>query len=225
MADFEIESSEGCRWIKVTIDDDDVRTERGALYRMDGAVEMDVPLPSLRSMWVSLFSDESILRPRYVGSGELYLDSTFGGYHVFDVAAGERWILDQRCFWASDGEVRLGVHREPMWTSFWAGEGLFWYKTTLQGEGQAVLSVDGPVEEVVLDDDRVLIDGEYVVARTSGITMRMKRPARSILSHWLSGQKLSCLYEGTGTMLVCAVPYWRQRLQKRRAEGEEIPVD
>ena len=52
MADFEIESSEGCRWVKVTIDDDDVRTERGALYRMDGDVTMDVPLPSLRSMWV-----------------------------------------------------------------------------------------------------------------------------------------------------------------------------
>lgn len=225
MADFEVESSEGCRWVKVTIDDDDVRTERGALYRMDGDIEMDVPLPSPRSMWVSLFSDESILRPRYVGTGELYLDSTFGGYKVFDVVPGESWILDRHCFWASDGEVRLGVHRERMWTSFWAGEGLFWYKTTLRGEGTAVLSVDGPVEEVVLHDDRVVIDGEYVVARTSGIRLRMKRPARSFLSYWLSGQKLSHVYEGTGRMFVCAVPYWRQRMQQRKAEGGDVVAD
>ena len=27
MAEFEIESSEGCRWVKVTIDDDDVRID------------------------------------------------------------------------------------------------------------------------------------------------------------------------------------------------------
>ncbi len=222
MADFEIESSEGCRWMKVTIDDDDVRTERGALYRMDGNVEMDVPLPSLRSMWVSLFSDESVLRPRYVGSGQLYLDSTFGGYHIFDVKAGEQWILERRCFWASDGEVRLGIHREPMWTSWWAGEGLLWYKTTLRGEGQAVLSVDGPVEEVELRGQRVLIDGHFVVARTSGVRMRLRRPARSYLSHWLSGQKLSCSYEGTGRLFVCAVPYWRQRMQQRREAGEAV---
>lgn len=225
MADFEIESSEGCRWVKVTIDDDDVRTERGALYRMDGDVDMDVPLPSLRSMWVSLFSDEQVLRPRYVGSGVLYLDSTFGGYHRFDVAPGERWILDKRCFWASDGEVRLGVHRERVWTSFRAGQGLLWYKTTLRGEGHVVLSVDGPVDEVELRDDRVVIDGDYVVARTDGIRMRYRRPARSFLAHWLSGQTLSRVYEGTGRMFICAVPYWRQRMQQRRAEGDPLAVE
>jgi len=31
---------------------------------MKGAIRLDVPLPSLRALWVSLFSDESILRPR-----------------------------------------------------------------------------------------------------------------------------------------------------------------
>ena len=55
--------------------------------------------------------------------------------------------------------------------------------------------------------------------------MRMKRPGRSFLAHWLSGEKLSCLYEGTGTMIVCAVPYWRQRMQKLREEGDEVVVD
>lgn len=48
MVEFDIEVSEGCRWLKIILDDDDVRTERGALYRMAGDVEMDVPLPSLR---------------------------------------------------------------------------------------------------------------------------------------------------------------------------------
>jgi len=54
------------------------------------------------------------------------------------------------------------------------------------------------------------------VARTSGITMQLKRPARSYISHWLSGQKRSSVYEGTGRLFLCAVPYWRQRLQKAK---------
>ena len=225
MATFEIEETEGMRWVKVGLDDDDVRTERGALYRMDGHVEMDVPMPSLRSLWVSLFSDESILRPRYVGTGELYLDSTFGGYHIFDVRPGEAWVLEHRCFWASDGEVKLGIHRESMWTSWRAGQGLLWYKTVLRGQGQAVLTVDGPVEEIELKNERIVIDGDFVVARTAGIRMRMRRPSRSLLGHLLSGQKLSHSYEGSGRLFICAVPYWRQRLQKARAAADDPPMD
>ncbi|NDC54819.1 MAG: AIM24 family protein [Planctomycetia bacterium] len=216
MARFEIEHTEGMRWVRVDLDDDDVRTERGALNHMQGSVQMDVPWPTLTSWWVSLFSDESLLRPRYVGTGSVFLDSTLGGYHVMKVRPGERWILDTKCFWASDGEVKLSVHRERMWTSYRADQGLFWYKTALEGDGQVVLAVDGPVQEVELVDDRLVADGPFVIARTSGISLSVRRPARSWLSYWLSGQKLAYVFQGTGKILLCTTPYWRQRMQQAR---------
>jgi uncharacterized protein (AIM24 family) len=193
-----------------------MRAERGALNHMLGAITMDVPLPTLKSWWVSLFSDESVVRPRYSGTGTVYLDSTLGGYHIMKLAAGERWVLDTRCFWASDGDVKLSIHREPMFTSFWAGEGLLWYKTALKGEGQVVLSVDGPVQEMTLNDDTLVTDGPFVVARTQGITMQIKRPAKNLISYWLSGQKRAYVYKGTGKLILCTVPYWRARMQRDR---------
>jgi uncharacterized protein (AIM24 family) len=217
MATFKVEHSEGMRWVKVGLVDDEVRAERGALNHMQGAITMDVPWPTLRAWWVSLFSDESLLRPRYSGTGTVYLDSTLGGYHLMTVKPEERWVLDTRCFWASDGEVAISIHREPMLTAFWAGEGLLWYKTALQGDGQVVLSVEGPVQEMELKDDTLVTDGPFVIARTQGISMRVKRPARSLVSYWLSGQKLAYVYEGTGKLLLCTVPYWRARMQKERA--------
>ncbi|MFM9196051.1 MAG: AIM24 family protein [Planctomycetia bacterium] len=221
MTTFKVEHSEGMRWVKVELEDDDVRTERGALNHMKGAVVMDVPWPTLKAWWVSLFSDESLLRPRYSGTGTVFLDSTLGGYHLLQVRPGERWVLDTRCFWASDGEVKLSIHRERMLTSFRAGEGLFWYKTALKGEGQVVLSVDGPVQEVELVNDRLVTDGPFVIARTQGVSMRVKRPAKSLVSYWLSGQKLAYVYEGTGRLLLCTVPYWRARMQKERGRWAE----
>lgn len=217
MATFKVESSEGMRWVRVDLDDDRMRAERGALNHMLGAITMDVPLPTLKAWWVSLFSDESVVRPRYSGSGTVYLDSTLGGYHIMKLAAGERWVLDTRCFWASDGDVKLSIHREPMVTAFWAGEGLLWYKTALKGEGQVVLSVDGPVHEMELNDDTLVTDGPFVVARTQGISMQIKRPAKSLLSYWLSGQKRAYVYKGTGKLILCTVPYWRARMQRDRA--------
>jgi uncharacterized protein (AIM24 family) len=217
MATFEVEETEGMRWVKVGLDDDDVRAERGALNHYKGAITMDVPFPSLKAWWVSLFSDESLLRPRYEGTGTVYLDSSLGGFHSMEIMPGERWILDTKCFWASDGEVKLSVHRERTWTAYWADQGLFWYKTALKGEGQVVLSVPGPVEEVHLVDDQIVVDGTQVVARTSGITLSVRRPARSWLSYWLSGQKLAYCYRGTGRLLLCTTPYWRARLKNDSA--------
>ena len=217
MATFEIEESQSMRWIRIDLVDDDCRTERAALNHMKGAVTMTVPLPSPRSLWVSLFSDESILRPRYAGTGSVFLDSTLGGYHIFTIQRGERWILDTRCFWASDGEVVLAVHRERMVTALLAGEGLLWYKTALFGDGQVVLAVDGPVEEVELRGDRLVVDGAYVVAHTDGIQLRMRWPSKSFWSGWLSGQRRTYCYEGTGRLLLCTVPYWRRRMELERA--------
>ncbi|MFM8578648.1 MAG: AIM24 family protein [Planctomycetaceae bacterium] len=195
METFEIEHSEGMRWIRVGLEDDDVRSERGALNHFQGDIAMDVPLPSLRSWWVSLFSDESLLRPRYVGTGSVFLDSSLGGFHTMRVQPGERWILDTRCFWASDGEVRLVEHREGMLTAWLAGRGLFWYKTAIEGEGQVVSSVPGPVQEVDLDHDQLVADGPFVVAHTAGIRLSMRRPARSWVGYWLSGQRLASCYQ------------------------------
>ncbi len=38
MATFEVEHTEGMRWVKVDLDDDDMRAERGALNHMKGSV-------------------------------------------------------------------------------------------------------------------------------------------------------------------------------------------
>jgi uncharacterized protein (AIM24 family) len=153
----------------------------------------------------------------------VFLDSTLGGYHVFQITPDERWILDTKCFWASDGEVNLRIHREKMLTALFAGEGLLWYKTALSGDGHVVLAVDGPVEEVTLTNDRLIVDGPFVVAHTAGITLKMRRPAKSFWSAWLAGQQRTFCYEGTGKLFLCTVPYWRRRMQLERAAATARP--
>jgi uncharacterized protein (AIM24 family) len=70
-------------------------------------------------------------------------------------------------------------------------------------------------------NDRLVTDGPFVIARTQGISMRVKRPAKGLVSYWLSGQKLAYVYEGTGRLLLCTVPYWRARMQKERGRWAE----
>lgn len=213
MAKFEVEQGEGMRWVKVTLTNEIVRAHKGALNHMSGDIVMDSPLPRFHDLLVSSLSDESPWRPRFTGTGELYLESTLGGYHIMELDGKDLWTFNSGTYWASDGDVKLTIFRERVITSFWAGEGLFWYQTAARGKGKVALYSDGPVEEVTLDNGRLVVAGNYVIGRTDGIKFSIRRAAKSRFSHWLSGEPFARVYEGTGKLLLCTTPYWQLRLK------------
>ena len=219
MAKFDIEQEEGMRWVRVTLQDETVRAQKGALNHMCGDIVMDCPVPGFHDILVSSLSDESPWRPRYRGTGELFLESTLGGYHVIELDGNERWVFNNGTYWASEGGVKLSIYRERVMTAFWAGEGFFWYQTSAEGVGKVVLYSEGPVEERTLNNERLVVGGNYVTGRTEGVRFSIRRAAKSLFSHLLSGEKTSRIYEGTGKVLLCSTPYWRLRLKSEESSA------
>jgi uncharacterized protein (AIM24 family) len=54
--------------------------------------------------------------------GVITLESSLGGFHVLSLN-GETWILERGTYWASEGSVDVGYHREEIHTALRAGEG------------------------------------------------------------------------------------------------------
>ncbi len=214
MAKFEIVEDEGTRFVRATLDNETIQAERGALCYMFGRIQVDARVPSVGWMVRSLLSEESLIRPTYTGSGVIYLDSSFAGFHTLHIKE-KPWILESGTYWASDASVSLHVFRESLVTSFWAGEGFFDFQTRVSGDGQVILRCEGPVEEVQLQDQELLCEGKYVVARTEGITYRIRRVARSWIRSKLAGEGRVRVYEGTGTALVVSYPYWKLRMIRK----------
>ena len=211
MASFEVIEDQGTRYLRIGLDGQTVRAESGALSYMRGAIEMDTPLPSPVRALCNILSDEPILRPRYTGSGEVYLTPSLGGYHTVELD-GEAWILEDGAYWASDGTVELGLHREPILTSFWAGEGFIDFQTRVSGRGRVVLNTTGPIDEIVLKGERLAVEGKQVIARTEGLSYTIRRPSRWLIGHWLSGEDLVRVYSGFGRVLLVTAPFWNQRI-------------
>ena len=86
------------------------------------------------------------------------------------------------------------------------------FQTRVSGKGAVVMTCAGPVEKVRLDNEQLLADGRFVIARTEGISYKMRRVAKSWFRSKLAGERLARFYEGTGSILVCSYPYWRLRL-------------
>src|SRR5258708_141976 len=128
MAQFELLEREGMNFVKITIENEMVRAERGALCWMTGDIEMEARIHLVGRAITSYLSEESFIRPRFTGSGTIYLESSLAGFHAFEVG-NDAWILQGGAYWASDGSVDLSIRREKMWTSLWSGEGFIDWQT------------------------------------------------------------------------------------------------
>ena len=212
MAKFEIEALEGMHYVKATLDNESMQAEAGALSSMTGAIDMTVKVPSVGRVLKSYLSEEGYFRPTYTGTGVIFLEASFGGFHVLDVK-GETWVLESGSYWASEGQLNLSAYREKMWTSFWSGEGLIDWQTKVSGHGKVVVASAGPIEELTLEKGQPLVaNGKYVVARTADVAYSIRRPTKSYLASYASGEGHCRYYDGPGRVLVCYSPYWRHRV-------------
>lgn len=219
MAEFVVREVEGMRQVRVDIRDEVVRARRGALSNMRGEITMTPRLPSAGDIFRALFTNEARIRPYYEGTGSILLQPSLGGYHVFAVE-GERWILEPGVYWASEGGVALGLWRERMMPSLWAGDGLLVWKTTVEGAGRVAINAPGPVEVVEVDGSELRVQGRLVLGRTEGLRFLSRRPT-TFFRHFISGQRRLRVYRGTGKVLVCWTPYWNQHMYTRMT-GENI---
>jgi uncharacterized protein (AIM24 family) len=213
MASFEIMEGEGMHWVKATLHGDSLRAESGALSYLDGDIDVETPLPSFRQMFAAMLAEEALIRPRYQGEGEVFLEASLGNFHVVELN-DEEMILEAGSYWASDGDIELSAYREPVWTSLWTGEGLLKFRTRVRGTGKVVLRVPGPVEEVQLSKGVYRTEGKIVVGRSRGLNYTVRRPTRSIFGYMLAGESFMKSFEGSGRLLVCYTPYWMLRLQE-----------
>lgn len=211
MAQFEVISREGVNIVKATLNNEMVRTEAGALYYMRGAIAMESKAGSLGGMLKSMASGESIIRPTYTGTGELYLEPSFGGFHIFPLN-GQEWILERGAYWASDGNVAVDVYRDKAMTSLLSGKGFVNFQTKVSGQGQVVVVAQGDVEELELKNERLVVDGTFVVARSGSLQYSIEKATKSLFGSMTSGEFLVSTFQGTGKVLIAPIPYWRMRM-------------
>jgi uncharacterized protein (AIM24 family) len=220
MATFTIRDIEGMRQLRIDIENERVRARKGAMSNTRGHVKLIPRVPTVMDAFRSIYNEEARVRPWYEGSGTILLQPSLAGYHLMDIAEGERWVLEPGVYWASEGSVKLGLTRDPMWTSFFLGDGFLEWKTRIAGHGKVAINAPGPVEVVDVADGAFRAQGRIVLGRTAGLRFRSARPA-SFPRHWLSGQQRMRVFEGTGKVLVCFTPFWNDFMYKKMT-GETI---
>jgi uncharacterized protein (AIM24 family) len=205
MPTYEIVDSEELRMVKATLNNETVRSERGALHYMRGNVEMVTEMPSVGGFLKSKLTGESVFRPTYTGTGEVYFGPpSFGQYNILEMN-GNSMILDQGSYICSDAEVEIGMIRNKGITSMaFGGEG-FW-QTSVSGTGTVIYYSEGPIQEINLVNDTLTVDGNFAVARDASLSFQTKTLGKGLFSKVAGGEGFVNIISGTGKVYLAPVP-------------------
>lgn len=181
-------------------------TEAGALHYMKGNIELRTGIAPgqsvggfLKNLATSVVTNESAVKPHYVGTGEIYLEPTFGHYAIM-VLENTKLIADKGIFYCCEPSLQIGVETmKNLSTAVAGGEGLF--QTKITGSGICVLSIPVPMDELVpvdLANETLKVDGNFGLFRTGDVDFSVERSTKSLLGSAATGEGLLQTYRGKG---------------------------
>jgi uncharacterized protein (AIM24 family) len=202
------ESGMSLKMVRVILNNSSLRVEPGALYFMEGDLEMKSTTGGglLKGLGRKMLSDETFFVNEIHGTGQIYLEPTYGHFllhEVVDTAEGEL-IVDKGSFYAGTEVLDISTRSQKNISSaLLGGEGFF--QTHIMGRGIAILYSPVPVQEiheVTLNKSKLSVDGNFALMRTGGVTFSVEKSSKSWVSTSVSGEGLLQTFKGTGTVWV-----------------------
>lgn len=199
LLNFSVEEKQMLKMVKVEMQNAMFRCESGAMYYMQGNLQIESKMPSAGGLLKSMVTKETAFKPTISGTGTVYLEPSFGEFTVMELH-NETWILDKGAYYASEMGIEVGLWTNKAISGFFSGEGFF--QTQVSGTGKVIVVSNGPLEEINLVNDRLVVDGSFAVARTAGIEFTVNKATKGLFSSWTSGEGLVNTFTGTGKVLI-----------------------
>ena len=177
--------------------------ESGLLHFMKGHITAENKMGGLgglaKKIAANALTNETTFKPSYKGTGEIYLEPSFGHYIIVPLNA-EEMIVDKGMFVACESTVEVGVAAQRNISSaLFGGDGFF--QTRLFGTGWCVLSSPVPSSEVMrlkLDNEKLSVDGNFALLRKGKIEFKVEKSTKSLLGGATGGEGLLQTFTGTG---------------------------
>lgn len=189
--------------VKITLSNSSVTLEAGAMHFMKGNIEMDNKIGGFgglaKKLASSVLTKETAFKPKYSGTGEIYLEPSFAHYAIMELN-NEEMIVDKGLFHCCEPSIEVSIATQKNISSaVLGGEGFF--QTQLRGSGICVLTIPVPESELIkykLNNEKLVVDGNFALLRKGDIRFTVERTSKTLLDSWTSGEGLAQTFTGTG---------------------------
>jgi len=190
--------------IRITLKNGSIRNEPGTLYYMKGNLEMKATTGGgmMKALKRKVTSGESMLVNEIEGSGEVYLEPSYGHFILLNMQ-NEEVIVDRSLFFAGSQGLDISASMVSLSAAVAGGEGLF--QTKISGTGVVALFSHVPqeeIQEIDLHNETLSVDGSFAMMRTKGVDFKVKKSSRSWAATSVSGEGLLQTFSGTGKVWI-----------------------
>lgn len=196
------------KFIKCTLQGTTVKIEPGLLHYMKGRLVLAARSTGgkgiggfLRGKLNAALTGETSYVSEIKGSGEVYLEPSFGHYFPLRLN-NEELIADKGIFVASSENIQTGIARQKNVSSaLFGGEGMF--QTKVSGRGIAIFNSPVHLDELVrvdLHEEKLSVDGNFTVLRTASLDFKVEKASKSLYKTYRSGEGLFQTFSGTGSV-------------------------
>ena len=207
--------------VRIILDDSSVQLESGALSYLKGDIRIQNkiggPLGLGKKLFNSKVTGETMFKPTYSGTGEIFLEPSFGQFALVELQDDEI-IVDDGMFYACEDGIEVSSAMQKSISSLLLGnEGAF--QTRISGDGLVVLELPVPETEIFkckLNNDELKVDGNFAILRTGDIEFTVEKATKSIIGTATSGEGFLNVYRGTGDVWLVPTKSVYQNIQNMR---------
>lgn len=190
------------KMIRVTLSKHELLIEPGALYFMKGHLQLESSVQGgiAQGLMRKFMSGESLFQSKIKGTGEVYLEPTFGHYLLFNIE-DDALIFDKGVFCCASAGISVSAKmQQNISSSLFGGEGLF--QTQVKGTGIVVLNSPVPESELIVYElaagEKLSVDGNFAFVRTAGVSFQAEKSGKSLFQSVTSGEALLQTFTGPG---------------------------
>ena len=140
-----------------------------------------------------------MFKPVLRGTGEVFLESSFGYFTLIELE-DEEIIIDDKLFYACEEGIEVEpIMQKNISSMFFGKEGL--YQTKLSGSGIVVLEIPVPEKEILrckIFRDTLKVDGNFAILRSGNIEFTVEKSGTTLVGTAINGEGLLNVYNGTG---------------------------
>lgn len=193
------------KMVRITLEKSETMIEPGALYFMKGNLQLESSTQGIsKGLMRKFITGETLFQSRIKGSGEVYLEPTFGHYMLFNIE-NDALIVDKGAFYCASADLDVSAKLQGNVSSaLFGGEGFF--QTQIKGTGVVVLVSPVPIEELLMYElaagEKLSVDGNFAFARTASVSFHAEKSGKTLFQSVTSGEGLLQTFTGPGVIWI-----------------------
>lgn len=233
--DYMKKASIKLRQIRLILDNSAVKIESGAVSYMKGDIEVETKTDGIvgfgKKFFQSKVTKNPIFKPIVKGTGEIFLEPSFGHFILIELQ-DEEIIIDNGLFYACEEEIDVRpIMQKNISSIIFGDEGIF--QTKLSGNGIVVLKIPVPEKEILrckVYKDALKVDGDFVILRSANVDFIVEKSGTTAIGTAINNEGLINVYRGIGEVWLAPTKIVYDNLKERglkefttiRLEDDEV---